>query len=41
MNITPFTNNPKHHAELVDLINFCQNFEAELDSCRFNCFTSS
>lgn len=31
MEIKPFENNPKHLAELVDLINYCQNIEAHLD----------
>ncbi|MBC2328508.1 GNAT family N-acetyltransferase [Listeria swaminathanii] len=31
MEIKHFANNPKHLAELVDLINYCQNIEADLD----------
>lgn len=31
MDIKPYENNPLHLAELVDLINYCQNIEANLD----------
>ncbi|EFR88930.1 gnat family acetyltransferase [Listeria marthii FSL S4-120] len=31
MKIKHYANNPKHLAELVDLINYCQNIEADLD----------
>lgn len=31
MEIKHYANNPKHLAELTDLINYCQNIEANLD----------
>lgn len=31
MQIIPYQNNPKNQAQLVDLINYCQNIEAKLD----------
>lgn len=31
MEIKEYENNPYHLAQLVDLINYCQNIEAKLD----------
>lgn len=31
MQIIPYQNNPQYQAELVDLINYCQNIEAKLN----------
>lgn len=31
MQITPYQDNPHHLAQLVDLINYCQNIEAQLN----------
>jgi hypothetical protein len=31
MQIIPYQNNSRNQAQLVDLINFCQNIEAQLN----------